>query len=192
MAGSGRRRRGTGAGRYRAAVTDPAQRPLLFLDVDGPLIPFGAPSHHYPTHPVDPAFLGAAANPLLARIDPGHGPRLAALPCEIVWATTWMADANECVAPLLGLPPLAVVVWPEPSDVDARDERAGLHWKTRALVDRAAGRPFAWVDDEITGTDRAWVAAHHPGRALLHRVDPRRGLADGDYAALDAWLRKPS
>lgn len=50
-----------------------------------------------------------------------------------------------------------------------------------------AGRPFAWVDDGITGTDRAWLAAHHPGRALLHRVDARRGLTEADYAALNAW-----
>ncbi len=178
-------------------MTGTAQLPILFLDVDGPLIPFGATSEElpdgYPTHPQGAERTqGAEANPLLARINPDHGRRLAALPCELVWATTWMADANECIAPLLGLEQLAVLDWPEPSDRDERDEpdaRDGLHWKTRALVEWAAGRAFAWVDDEISDTDRAWVAAHHGGRALLHRVDPRRGLTDTDFAALGAWLR---
>lgn len=157
---------------YRAGVTGSPQRPLLFLDVDGPLIPFGVAAEQYPAHAGCPEPLDADANPLLARLDPGHGPRLAALPCEVVWATTWMADANECIAPRIGLPQLPVVVWPEPSDIDEQDERNGLHWKTRTLVEWAAGRPFVWVDDEITDTDRAWVAAHHPANALLHRVDP--------------------
>ena len=164
--------------------------PLLFLDVDGPLIPFGATSaqvpHGYPTYPLDGMPPGAEANPLLARIDPALGPRLAALPCELVWATTWMADANACVAPRLGLPPLPVVDWPEPSEEDGR---ARLHWNTRALSRWAAGRSFAWVDDEITDADRAWVAAHHDRPCLLHRVDARLGLTDADFAALSAWLR---
>ncbi|MFI1866149.1 HAD domain-containing protein [Streptomyces jumonjinensis] len=171
------------------------QRPLLFLDVDGPLIPFGTAPQDYPDgHPTYQAVLepqGRHSNPLLARLNPEHGPRLTALPCDLVWATTWMADANECVAPRIGLPQLAVVIWPEPSDEDEQAERAGLHWKTRALVEWAAGRPFAWVDDEVTNTDRAWVAAHHQGKALLHRVDPCRGLADSDYATLGSWLRQP-
>ena len=176
-------------------MTGHAQRPLLFLDVDGPLIPFGATPQEYPdgyptyrTGP-GPGPDAADANPLLARINPEHGPRLRALPCELVWATTWMADANEYVAPRLGLPALPVVDRPEPSDEDERAERAGLHWKTRTLVDRAAGRPFVWVDDEITDTDRAWVSAHHPGHALLHRVDPHHGLTDADFRTLDGWLR---
>jgi hypothetical protein len=112
-----------------------------------------------------------------------------ALPCELVWATTWMADANECICPRIGLPQLAVVTWPEPSDVDEQDERRGMHWKTRTLVEWAAGRSFAWVDDEITDADRAWVSARHPGQALLHRVDARLGLTDADYVVLDEWLR---
>ncbi|MER7463778.1 hypothetical protein ABTY04_13015, partial [Streptomyces sp. NPDC097981] len=41
----------------------------------------------------------------------------------------------------------------------------------------------------ITAADRTWVAAHHPGRAMLQRVDPRFGLTPADFAALDAWLR---
>ncbi|GGT05840.1 hypothetical protein ACFFV7_09060 [Nonomuraea spiralis] len=92
----------------------PVRRPLLFLDVDGPLIPFGpVPGGH-------PTFRTASANPLLARVDPAHGPRLKALPCDLVWATTWMDDANDCVAPLLGLPRLPVATWPEPSELDGR------------------------------------------------------------------------
>jgi hypothetical protein len=51
-----------------------------------------------------------------------------------------------------------VVAWPEPSDLDEQDDRAGLHWKTRAIVDWAAGHSFAWVDDEITDADYTTLA----------------------------------
>ncbi|THA86885.1 HAD domain-containing protein [Streptomyces sp. A0592] len=157
-------------------MTSSTALPLLYLDVDGPLIPFGA-------GPYPP---GDGPHPLLARIDPALGPLLADLPCELWWATTWMAEANECVAPRLGLPELPVVAWPEPSDEDGR---GGVHWKTPALLDHAAGRPFVWIDDEITDADRARVADLHPGPALLHRVDPGRGLAAGDFTVLRTWLR---
>ncbi|MEU4064463.1 hypothetical protein AB0F25_18945 [Streptomyces wedmorensis] len=160
-----------------------ASRPLLFLDVDGPLIPFGAREGADPEYPTYPPALPVSVSPLLARLDPAQGPRLAALPYELVWATTWEADANAWVAPRLGLPALPLVRWPDGPG------RPGLHWKTPALVAWAAGRPFAWVDDEIGAADRAWVAAHHAGAALLHRVDARRGLGDDDYAALAAWVR---
>ncbi len=38
-------------------------------------------------------------------------------------------------------------------------------------VEFAAGRMFAWVDDEITDVDRLWVSTHHRGQALLHGID---------------------
>ena len=126
-----------------------------------------------------------AGNPLLVRLSPQHGPRLLSLGCDLVWATTWMADANDEVAPRLGLPTLPVVAWPD-SDEDDRGDR--LHWKTRELINWAAGRPFVWVDDEITEQDRLFVAAHHGPHALLHRVDHRLGLTDRDFDTIRRWL----
>ncbi|RFU36845.1 hypothetical protein DZF91_35985 [Actinomadura logoneensis] len=154
--------------------------PLLFLDVDGPLIPFGAATP-YPVH--EPS---TSAHPLLPRVDPALGPQLLSLPCELVWATTWMTDANDLISPRLGLPPLPVVEWPEPSALDDQDK--GLHWKTRHLVTWAAGRAFAWIDDELTATDQAWVDQRHPAPALLYRVEAQKGLQPPDLAALHQWL----
>ena len=155
---------------------------MLFLDVDGPLIPFGAQSYGPPAS----ARIRAAArgNPLLARLDPRHGGWLTALPCDLVWATTWGADANEVIAPLLDLPQLPVIDWPD------EDVAGPVHWKTRGLVAWAAGRPFVWVDDEITAADRDWVTAHHPGPALPHAVDPQRGLTPEDIATIATWLTR--
>jgi hypothetical protein len=95
-----------------------------------------------------------------------------------------MDDANDEIAPLLGLPALPVVDWPD------ADEDGPLHWKTRTLVAWADGRPFVWVDDEISDVDRAWVAVHHDGPALLHRVDPGQGLTDNDFAVIGDWLAR--
>jgi hypothetical protein len=82
------------------------------------------------------------------------------------------------------------VNWPEPSAAHEREDQwFGLHWKTRTLVAWADGRPFAWVDDEITDADRDWVSTHHPGQAILHRVASSRGLTDQDFAVLDQWLQ---
>jgi hypothetical protein len=164
-------------------LTDNAERgPLLFLDVDGTLLPLGENAQCQRGE--------TASDSHLTQLSPQIGVRLAALPCELVWATAWEDEANAEIAPRIGLPQLPVVKWPEPSaEGEREDEWFGLHWKTRALVEWAAGRSFAWADDEITEADRAWVIAHHRGLALLHHVDASRGLADGDFAALDAWLR---
>ncbi|TFE47706.1 hypothetical protein E3E14_20000 [Streptomyces sp. ICN441] len=175
-------------------MTGPTESPLLFLDVDGPLIPFGAsPGHrHGAAVPAD------QGNPLLMRLDPGIGARLMALGCHLVWATTWMEEANQTVAPRIGLPKLPVAHWPDmdadvdadmDADMDAGKGPRGLHWKTRRLVEWANGRPFIWVDDEIGAMDRQWVAAGHPGPSLLHRVDPARGLEEADFSALTGWLQ---
>jgi hypothetical protein len=167
-------------------VTSATERPLLFLDVDGPLIPFGSSSGHPQATAADVSTSGDQGNPLLTRLDPELGLRLTALGCHLVWATTWLEEANEVVSPRIGLPRLPVVEWPASC---ADEGPRGLHWKTRHLVGWANGRPFIWVDDEIGAMDRLWVDASHSGLSLLHRVDPAKGLMDADFAARADWLR---
>lgn len=177
-------------------------RPLLYLDVDGPLNPYAAKPERRPEgystyrmkpegwiaqHPGKPR---AYVKPLRVWLNAGHGHRLLDLgdQYDLVWATTWGTDANSFIAPVLGLPELPVVDWPTMHDTGPE----GTFWKTRYLVAHAAGRPFAWVDDDLGDADQAFVTTQHDGPALLRRIDARLGLRDDDFAALAAFARTMS
>lgn len=172
-------------------------RALLLLDVDGPLNPWNAnpktppvgytrhrtmPDAWIEQHPGKPR---SYIKPLKVWLNPDHGPRLLALESryELMWATTWGADANEWISPVLGLPQLPVLDLPQTN----HQAPAGVFWKMPHIVDYAGGRPFAFLDDDLGPADQGYVDAHHPGRALLRRVDPRHGLVDDDFAALAAF-----
>ncbi|WP_173019339.1 hypothetical protein, partial [Streptomyces alkaliterrae] len=128
---------------------------LLFLDVDGTLLPHKGIQLPQTLDEWDRR--QTPANPHLTAVSRDHGHRLLAMPCTLVWATAWMHDANTVIAPLMGLPDLHVAALPEAPLHDTPDT---LHWKTRPLVDTAAGHPFVWVDDEITDLDHTWVRSH--------------------------------
>ena len=103
-------------------MTEAAVRPMLFLDVDGTVLPTAGVKrpatleewHATWQHP---------SNPHLAAIVPEHGRRLLALACELVWATAWMDDANRVIAPILGLPELPVA---DLGDLPGSTTRCGL------------------------------------------------------------------
>ncbi|MET9520683.1 hypothetical protein [Streptomyces sp. NPDC002994] len=168
-------------------------RPLLFLDVDGPLNPYAAKPERRPAGyltlrvPLDnrdaaePGGLRARWRPLRVWLNPEHGPALLALDYELCWATTWMGDANRWIGPALGLPELPFVDFGDALFAERPD---GVHWKTEPLVAYAKGRPFAWVDDDQSDIDHAHVAVGHNAPALLHHVNPRIGLRTPDFAAL--------
>lgn len=164
-------------------------RPLLLLDVDGPLNPFDAPPHRrpagYQTHRLSPSGW-TGRRPLRVWLNPSHGPALLALPADLVWCTTWEHDANRMIGPRIGLPELPVIEWP-PDRGPGQHGTPSVHWKTRTVIEYAAGRPFVWVDDEVTAADREYVAARHRGVARLHDVNPRIGLAAEDFDFIGRW-----
>ncbi|MGW5245689.1 hypothetical protein ACWEQN_17865 [Streptomyces sp. NPDC004129] len=170
-----------------------SRRPLLFLDIDGPLNPYATPSGMCPEDYVT-AHLTAEAGrssavggptssmrPEAVWLNPAHGQALLALGFELCWASAWMSDANRWIGPVLGLPPLPFVDF---GDALMRERPDGVHWKSAPLVAYADGRPFAWVDDEQTDADHAHITATHRAQAVLHHVNPRTGLRPEDFTAL--------
>ncbi|MEU6667240.1 hypothetical protein [Streptomyces sp. NPDC046727] len=156
-------------------------RPLLFLDVDGPLNPYAAQPERRPEGYTTIRVPLFSRRPLRVWLNPDHGPALLGLGYELCWATSWMAEANTWIAPVVGLPALPYVDFGTGLFAERPD---GVHWKTEAIVAYAGGRPFAWVDDEQSPADTLYVRARHPGPALLHHVNPRLGLREPDFTAL--------
>ncbi|MEU3919098.1 HAD domain-containing protein [Streptomyces sp. NPDC029004] len=163
-------------------------KPLLLIDIDGPLNPYAARAQRRPegyrTHRMRPSGW-TDGKPLRVWLNPEHGVELLALAeaYELVWATTWKGEANEWIGPHLGLPELPFIDWPQMHGKAPR----GTFWKTQYILEYAAGRPFAWVDDEITALDQEWVAQRHLAAALLLRVHPGIGLTRPDFDALADW-----
>lgn len=173
-------------------MNQPPSRPLLLIDVDGPLNPYAAnPSRRpegYQTHRMRPTGWDQPwQKPLRVWLNPTHGAALLALPFDLVWCTTWAHEANEWIAPHIGLPSLPVIEWPDDVKLVRASNPGGTYWKTEHVVEWAKGRPFAWIDDEIDDMDRRYVAEHHDGPALLHHVSPRLGLLDADLEVLAEW-----
>ncbi|MGF0174376.1 hypothetical protein ACQF36_28840 [Streptomyces sp. Marseille-Q5077] len=169
-----------------------SQRPLLFLDIDGPLNPYATLSDTCPEDyttvqlPAEAQGSSAVGSPRSFRrpetmwLNPGHGKALLTLGFELCWASAWMSDANQWIGPLLGLPALPFVDF---GDSLMRERPHGVHWRSAPVMAYADGRPFAWVDDEQTDADQAYISTIHPAPALLHHVNPRIGLRPDDFTA---------
>lgn len=211
-------------------------RPLLLMDVDGPLSPDriptvdGKPARGFVRHVMRPRGFEPLApgdavkrdyyadkhylpngmprpkhkpgDPLYMDMHPDHGPAMVALSdvFDIVWATTWLDEANDFIGSVLGLPPnLPHIDFPTDA-LDKRDrEGRNGSWKSpriaRWLADNHPGRAWAWVDDEVNRYDRAWFASWYEWRTsppphLLLRVDLNVGMKPADFDALHAWAAR--
>lgn len=93
---------------------------------------------------------------------------------ELAWATTWMAEANWYIGPLLGLPELRYAPAPYGS-------------KAVHAVAFTEGRPWAWLDDTAEELDMA--SALSRGRPHLPvLVDRATGLTQEHVDRVAEWL----
>lgn len=156
------------------------------MDVDGPMNPFrarwfarGAPAGGYEFHELTPE----GDQTYSVALNPEHGRRLLELASDydLVWATTWGAEANRLIAPILGLPSdLPVIDLPGPSTLMSRRSS-----KAERIVDWVGQRPFAWFDDEINRPTRLWLDSQDIlGPHIAHRVPAEVGLTDTDFDVL--------
>jgi hypothetical protein len=161
-------------------------KPLLLMDVDGPMNPFRArwfarrtPADGYEFHELAPA----GDQTYSVALNPEHGRRLLELASnyDLVWATTWGAEANRLISPILGLrSDIPVIDLPEPRALMSRRSS-----KAERIVDWVGQRPFAWFDDEINRPTRLWLDSQGTlGRHLAHRVPAEIGLTDPDFDVL--------
>jgi hypothetical protein len=170
-------------------------KPLLLLDVDGPLNPFAAkPTQRpdgYETHRLSPA--GWTAKPLRVWLNPKHGPMLLAIAdmVDLVWATTWRDDANRIIAPLIGLPELPVIQVKQPGF----GPPLAQIWKRDAVEEYADGRAFAWFDDDfVQPGDIEWAEKRTEAGlpTLLVPINPTVGIVQADVDRVADWAREAS
>jgi hypothetical protein len=174
-------------------------RPLVLLDVDGPLSPWAANERTRPPGYVEHRLRVGPwwwSRPLRIWLNPGHGPALLGLAerfgAELAWATSWDHRANAMIGPAIGLPVLPVV------EVAAHLElRPGcaFRWKFGAVARYAAGRPLAWLDDDFdvypAARDEFVAKRERDGLPTeLITVNPRTGITDEHLATIENWARQ--
>jgi hypothetical protein len=163
-------------------MTPGIQRPLLYLDVDGVLAPFGAAAPPgYEEHR-----FGAETDVWL-NLD--HATVIAALRerFAVVWCTA-RDDVAQTVARALGHQDLPVLGFETAGLRDGARVRSAT-WKLAWVDQHADGRPLAWVDDELGPDAHRW-AAGRPQPTLLICPTPSVGLTVAHVDELEAFARR--
>ena len=161
-------------------MTTAATKPVLLVDVDGVLNPYGfdqPPSGFTPYR-----FFPEDDDPvLLAEL---HGVWLRELShvFDMVWASAWGEEANRFIAPLFRLPKWPTIPFP-PIPFDPAQ-------KVPAIDLFVGDRVCAWVEDKMTKEAFDW-AAKRAVPTLLVDVEPSIGLTREMTEQLLEWGTPP-
>lgn len=174
------------------AKTLGSSKPLLLLDVDGVCCPFGAGEGA----PTDLERVSVGGSHVL--LSPATGSLLRELGSlfDLFWASGWEHEANVWVCPLLGLPPLPVIVFADWMDAADLDDESGVEgtWKLPAVTRVVGNRPLAWIDDELAADAFAWAAQRNAAGSptLLVKTVAHVGLTAVQVEQLAAFARAQS
>lgn len=185
-------------------------KPILLWDIDGVIAPFGgdhAVAWGTATTAEEKALLThdlhvTEWDDLWIKKDLQARMRKLEQHFDFVWGTGWGGyHANLMVAPLLGLPPLPAiefgrrlpgkvvikmsgVVWMD------KDNPEPDYWKMPWIEQWAEehGRPFLFIDDEMTDAAIAWAERRNETiPTLFVRTDSTVGWTDDHEAQLIEW-----
>lgn len=139
-------------------------KPLLLVDVDGVLRPWGWGNE-------DRIFDTQKNARRLQRLRKHF---------DLAWCTDWQDEANEVMAPRHGLPNLPVV-----RRTSGYHE---VHWKLNWIEAFVGDKPYAFLDDDISDLGllyASWRNSKVP--TLWIPVKPSVGLADEHVEELEAF-----
>jgi hypothetical protein len=121
---------------------------------------------------------------------------LDALDAVRVWATTWCADAEWGIAPLVGFKPAERVLMPRSGEVTF----PSVYWKIDAIVadQESDPGPFIWLDDEshdpLTDT-KGQTLPYNPADiarklgGLVPLIDTRLGITPQHIADMQEYIK---
>jgi hypothetical protein len=151
-----------------------AEKPLLFVDVDGVVCVFG------PEHVL---IANGCTEVQAGRITQWVAPDITAKLVKLtehftcVWATAWFRGARDELAPSIGVgTDWAVLDWGD--------------MKLPAIMEMAGGQRWAFIDDDIEFELRHLKGTVDDG-ALLLPISPSTGLTDAHVAQLIAFANSP-
>lgn len=156
------------------------RRPILALDVDGPINTFGTQDKRdvYECMAGDvPVTIPRAVPEFLGRLNKEF---------QIVWFSSWKRTANQSISPLVGLPTNLPVIdydrYGRPKPGQSRKFLGLLGWLKEDMS-------VAVVDDEI-GVDMVEWSRERPRPTLLIQVDPRVGLQEHQVSDLIRFAKE--